>query len=79
MFGLFANIQAVLPAMRNAGKGRIIIIGPSGGGVSQGTKYALCSMNETMRAELKSFGIDLTMLQPEVRSTIWKCLVFSSH
>jgi NADP-dependent 3-hydroxy acid dehydrogenase YdfG len=71
VFGLLAMTQAVLPAMRNAHKGRIVNIGSSGGefttpggGVYQATKYALCSMNEAMRAELKPFGIDVTMLQP---------------
>lgn len=71
VFGLLAMSQAVLPAMRNIEKGRIVNIGSSGGefttpggGVYQATKYALCSMNEAMRAELKPFGIDVTMLQP---------------
>jgi|AntRauTorckE5430_2_1112549.scaffolds.fasta_scaffold05383_4 short-subunit dehydrogenase len=71
VFGLLAVTQSVLPAMRKAGKGRIVHIGSSGGefttpggGVYQATKYALCSMNEAMRAELKPFGIDVTMLQP---------------
>lgn len=71
VFGLLAITQAVLPGMRKAGTGRIVNIGSSGGefttpggGVYQATKYALCSMNEAMRAELKPFGIDVTMLQP---------------
>ena len=71
VFGLLAMTQAVLPAMRKTGKGRIVNIGSSGGefttpggGVYQATKYALCSMNEAMRAELKPKGIDVTMLQP---------------
>lgn len=71
VFGLLAVTQAVIPAMRKVGKGRIVNIGSSGGefttpggGVYQATKYALCSMNEAMRAELKPKGIDVTMLQP---------------
>lgn len=71
VFGLLAMTQAVLPAMRKVGKGRIVNIGSSGGefttpggGVYQATKYALCSMNEAMRAELKPKGIIVTMLQP---------------
>jgi len=71
VFGLLAMTQSVLPAMRKVGKGRIVNIGSSGGefttpggGVYQATKYALCSMNEAMRAELKPFGIEVTMLQP---------------
>jgi NADP-dependent 3-hydroxy acid dehydrogenase YdfG len=71
IFGLLAVTQAVLPGMRKACKGRIVNMGSSGGefttpggGVYQATKYALCSMNEAMRMELKPFGIDVTMLQP---------------
>lgn len=71
VFGLLAITQAVLPAMRKSGTGRIINIGSSGGefttpggGVYQATKYALTSMNDAMRAELKPFGIDVSMIQP---------------
>ena len=71
VFGLLAMTQAVLPAMRKIGKGRIVNIGSSGGefttpsgGVYQATKYALTSMNDAMRAELQPFGIDVTMIQP---------------
>jgi NADP-dependent 3-hydroxy acid dehydrogenase YdfG len=71
VFGLLALTQAVLPAMRKVGKGRIVNMGSSGGefttpsgGVYQATKYALTSMNDAMRAELKMFGIDVTMIQP---------------
>lgn len=71
VFGLLAVTQAVLPAMRKAGKGRIVNIGSSGGefttpggGVYQATKYALTSMNDAMRAELEPFGIYVTMIQP---------------
>ena len=71
VFGLLAITQAVLPAMRKAGKGRIVNIGSSGGefttptgGIYQATKYALTSMNDAMRAELKPFGIEVTMVQP---------------
>ena len=71
VFGLLAITQAVLPAMRKTGKGRIVNIGSSGGefttptgGVYQATKYALTSMNDALRAELQPFGIDVTMIQP---------------
>jgi NADP-dependent 3-hydroxy acid dehydrogenase YdfG len=76
IFGLLAVTQAVLPEMRKAGKGRIVNIGSSGGeftspggGVYQATKYALCSMNDAMRMELKPFGIDVTMIQPGAIAT----------
>lgn len=71
VFGLLSMTQAVISGMRKNRKGRIVNIGSSGGefttpggGVYQATKYALCSMNDAMRAELKPFGIDVTMIQP---------------
>lgn len=71
VFGLLVMTQAVLPAMRRAGTGRIINVGSSGGefttpggGVYQATKYALTSMNDAMRAELEPFGIYVSMIQP---------------
>jgi len=71
VFGLLAVTQAVIPSMRNSGHGKIINVGSSGGefttpggGVYQATKYALCSMTDAMRMELKQFGIDVVLIQP---------------
>ena len=71
VFGLLAVTQAVIPGMRQAGGGRIINVGSSGGefttpagGVYQATKYALCSMTDAMRMELKGFHIDVVLIQP---------------
>ncbi len=71
VFGVLAITQAVIPSMRKVGKGRIVQLGSSGGefttpggGVYQATKYALCSMSDALRMELKPFGIDVTMVQP---------------
>jgi len=51
--------------------GRIVNIGSSGGefttpggGVYQATKYALDSMTDAMRMELKVFGIDVMLIEP---------------
>lgn len=71
VFGLLAVTQAALPAMRNAGTGRILNIGSSGGefttptgGVYQATKNAVDSMTDAMRMELKQFGIDVVLIEP---------------
>lgn len=76
VFWLLAMTQAVIPSMRRRGSGRIVNIGSSGGEfttpgwwIYQATKYALCSMNEAMRMELKGFGIDVTMIQPGAIAT----------
>lgn len=71
VFGLLAVTQAVLPAMREAGTGRIVNIGSSGGewttpagGVYQATKYAVDSMSDALRMELRGFGIDVVLIEP---------------
>ncbi|MCJ8289684.1 MAG: SDR family oxidoreductase [Flavobacteriales bacterium] len=76
VIGVLAITQAVIPGMRKAGKGRIVQLGSSGGefttpggGVYQATKYALCSMSDALRMELKPFGVGVTMVQPGAIST----------
>ena len=71
VFGLLAITQAVLPAMRHSGTGRIVNIGSSGGefttptgGVYQATKAAVDSMTDAMRMELKQFRIDVVLIEP---------------
>lgn len=71
VFGLLAMTQAVLPAMRNAGFGRVVNIGSSGGewttpagGIYQATKYTVDSMSDAMRMELKPFGIKVVLIEP---------------
>lgn len=71
VFGLLSVTQAVLPAMRYLGSGRIVNIGSSGGefttpsgGVYQATKSAVDSMTDAMRMELNPFGIDVVLIEP---------------
>lgn len=71
VFGLLSVCQAALPAMRRRGTGRIVNIGSSGGewttpagGVYQATKYAVDSMTDALRMEVKSFGIDVVLIEP---------------
>lgn len=71
VFGLVRMAQLVIPAMRRQGRGRIINISSMGGqftfplaGAYHSTKYAVESINEAMRFELKPFGIDVITIQP---------------
>lgn len=71
VFGLLRVCQAVLPAMRKAGAGRIVNIGSSGGewttpagGVYQATKYAVDSMSDALRMETRAFGIEVVLIEP---------------
>lgn len=71
VFGTLAVTQAALPKMVAKGSGRIIIVssiagvmaGPAFGPYSM-TKHALEAMGKSMRAELATQGIDVTLLNP---------------
>ena len=71
VFGLVRMAQLVIPAMRQQKRGRIINISSMGGeftfplaGAYHSTKYAVESINEALRFELKPFGIDVVVIQP---------------
>jgi len=63
--------RAVLPAMRNAGKGLIVNISSGMGrliipfaGAYTASKYALEGLSETYRYELAGTGVDVTIIEP---------------
>jgi len=69
--GAVRLVQAVLPAMRSAGKGRIIIIGSIGGliglpfiGHYSASKFALDGMVQALRIEIAPFGVEASILHP---------------
>ena len=70
-FGALALIREVAPHMRRAGGGRIINIGSIGGlmglpfqGIYSATKFALMGMTEALRAELRPFGVSVSIICP---------------
>jgi short-subunit dehydrogenase len=73
VFGLARMCQLVLPAMRRAGRGRIVNIGSMGGrfvfplgGYYHATKYAVEALTDALRMEVKAFGIDVALVEPGV-------------
>jgi NAD(P)-dependent dehydrogenase (short-subunit alcohol dehydrogenase family) len=71
VFGLLRMAQLVLPGMRRSGSGRIVNISSvaghvtaQGGGVYHMTKYAVESLADTLRPEVKPFGIDVVNVLP---------------
>jgi NADP-dependent 3-hydroxy acid dehydrogenase YdfG len=71
VFGLVRLSQLVLPGMRCKGWGRIINIGSVGGtftapgaGAYHASKWAIESFNDALRFEVKSFGVDVVLIQP---------------
>lgn len=78
-FGLISVTQAVLPKMRTQRSGTIINMGSISGrfgfpGLSAYTssKHALEGLSESLRLELKPFGIHVVLIEPGSYSTnIW--------
>lgn len=71
VFGLMAVTRAFLPAMRRRGAGRIINVSSLGGtftlplfGAYNSTKYAVESLSDALRIELRPFGIHVSLVEP---------------
>lgn len=76
VFGLMAVTRAFVPAMRRRGRGRIVNVSSLGGkmtipfmGAYNSTKYALESLSDALRYELRAFGIDVVLIEPGVIHT----------
>ncbi|MGH7894077.1 MAG: SDR family oxidoreductase, partial [Candidatus Binatia bacterium] len=71
VFGTLAPIRAVLPSMRAAGRGRIVVVGSLAGrapipfqGHYSMTKAALDALVATLRMEVASFGVHVSLIEP---------------
>ncbi len=81
-FGVIAVTQAVLPFMRARKQGRIINISSISGrfgfpGLSAYTssKHALEGYSESLRMEVKPFGIDISLVEPgSYQTNIWSSM-----
>lgn len=79
LFGVIHMTQAVLPYMRAQNKGRILNISSISGrfgfpGLSaySATKHALEGFSESLRLEVKPFGIDVVLIEPgSYKTNIW--------
>jgi len=76
VFGLMAVTRAFLPRMLERKGGRIINVSSVGGritlpyfGVYNSTKYAVESLSDALRYELRPFGIDVSLIEPGVIRT----------
>ena len=70
-FGVHRVCRSVLPVMRRQGSGLIVNISSIGGLIAipfQGfycaSKYALVALTESLRMEVKPFGIQVTLIEP---------------
>jgi len=71
LLGVLRVTRAVLPYMRRQGSGNIINIGSIGGllaipyqGLYSASKFALEGLTESLRLEVKQFGIQAAMIEP---------------
>ncbi|WP_437814884.1 SDR family oxidoreductase [Sorangium sp. So ce1078] len=71
VFGLMATTRAVLPAMRGAGRGRIVnvssvsgLVGLPGVSVYAATKHAVEGFSEALRWEVAPFGVHVCLIEP---------------
>jgi NAD(P)-dependent dehydrogenase (short-subunit alcohol dehydrogenase family) len=78
VFGLARMTQLVLPAMRQAGRGRIINISSIGGKFYEpmgawyhATKFAVEGMSDSLRLELKPHGIAVSIIEPAGTQSEW--------
>lgn len=76
VFGVLRMIRAVVPQMRQQGRGRIINISSiagklstPGNGTYSGTKFALEAMSDALRHELAPFGIQVVVVEPGAVNT----------
>lgn len=78
-FGAIAVTQAVLPYMRKQGNGKIINMSSISGKIAfpglspyVASKHALEGWSESLRLEVKSFGIDVALIEPgSFQTNIW--------
>lgn len=78
VFGLLWLTQAVIPVMREQGHGHIINLSSILGlvtvpnlGLYNASKYAVEAISETLAAEVKQFGISVTIIEPNAYATDW--------
>jgi len=78
LFGLARLTQLVLPHMRAQHGGRIVNISSMGGKMHEplgswyhATKFAVEGLSDSLRAELRPFGIDVVIIEPGAIRTEW--------
>jgi short-subunit dehydrogenase len=85
VFGLMNVTRAFLPKMQARRSGRVINVSSVGGritlpyfGVYNSTKYAVESLSEALRYELRPFGVDVVLIEPGVIRTNFEATAVSN-
>jgi NAD(P)-dependent dehydrogenase (short-subunit alcohol dehydrogenase family) len=81
VFGLARLIQLAVPPMRAEGSGRIINISSVGGKIYEplgawyhATKFAVEGLSDSLRIELRPFGIDVVIIEPGAIRSEWNAI-----
>lgn len=81
IFGLARLTQLVTPHMRAQGSGRIVNISSIGGKFYEplgawyhATKFAVEGLSDSLRMELKPFGVDVVIIEPGPIRTEWNSI-----
>src|SRR4051812_3820994 len=76
VFGLMSVTRAFLPKMISRRAGRVVNVSSVGGrvtlpyfGVYNSTKFAVESLSDALRYELRPFGVDVSLIEPGVIRT----------
>ena len=79
VFGVIRMLQAVLPGMRERGRGTVVNISSLAGvlatmplnGLYASTKHAVEALTETLYYELRHFGVRVIAVEPAYTTTSW--------
>jgi NAD(P)-dependent dehydrogenase (short-subunit alcohol dehydrogenase family) len=79
LFGPLWVTKAVIPIMREQGSGHILQVSSIGGvnafpvlGLYHASKWGLEAFSQSLAAEVKEFGIKVTLIEPAGYSTDWR-------
>jgi NAD(P)-dependent dehydrogenase (short-subunit alcohol dehydrogenase family) len=85
LFGAARLIQLVLPYMRQQCWGKIVNISSIGGKIAtpfggwyHASKFALEGLSDSMRNEVRPFGIDIILIEPGGIKTEWGSIAFDN-
>lgn len=85
LFGAARMIQLVLPYMRKNNWGKIVNISSIGGKIAtpfggwyHASKFALEGLSDSLRNEVKQFGVDVILIEPGGIKSEWGGIAFNS-
>jgi short-subunit dehydrogenase len=85
VFGLARMTQLVLPSMRKQKSGKIINISSIGGKIAtpfgawyHASKFAVEGMSDSLRMEVKPFGIDVVVIEPGGVKSEWATIAYAN-